>query len=63
MIRALDIIGPTGAAHLYLRRAWVIMAPVNVAILPNTISGSAQPVKMLLRRQPINRPGIADEVK
>ena len=39
------------------------MAPRNVASEPKMTSGSAQPVRILLRRHPIVRPGIAAGVK
>lgn len=54
-----------GSAHSqrFFRRAQLPTAPRNVARVPKMISGSAHPVSVLLRRQPIVRPGIAAGVK
>ena len=55
--------GGRGASHLCLRSAQVPSAPTKVAREPNTTSQGAQPVIMLLRRHPTNKPGTAAGVK
>ena len=59
----LAIIGGKGASHLFFLNAYVPIAPISVAILPNIISHIAAPPKMLDNRQPTNSPGIAAGVK
>ena len=53
-------IGGTGARYLLLfLSCQVKKAPINVARLPNTISGTIAPPRMLPSRHPIKSPGIA----
>ena len=52
-------IGGRNARSPFLRRIRVPTAPSRVAMLPRMISIRQQPVKMLLSRQPINKPPIA----
>ena len=47
-IIVLATIGGIGANHLYLRKRYVPIAPINVAILPNTISHIIAPPVMLI---------------
>ena len=56
-------IGGMEAAYRYFLNKYVPMAPSNVAIVPNTISQGAAPVRILEIRQPIVNPGTAEKVK
>ena len=60
---AFAAIGGSGAIHLFLRSFLVKMAATRVAREPKTISGRAQPVKILDNKHPINNPGTAAGVK
>ena len=62
-ITALLRIGGRNASNPFLRRMRVPTAPSKVAMLPKMMSIRQQPVKMLLSRQPMNKPPIAAGVK
>ena len=62
-IMALLTTGGIKGVILPLRRILVPRAPSAVAILPKTMSIKQHPVKRLLKRQPINKPGMAAGVK
>ncbi len=58
-ITALLRIGGRNASSPFWRKMRVPIAPNKVAILPRIMSMRQQPVRMLLSRHPINRPGTA----
>ncbi len=62
-ISILDITGGRVSANLWFLKRYVPTAPINVARLPNIISGTRLPISILDRKQPINRPGTAAGVK
>lgn len=59
----LATIGGTGASHLFFLKRYVPIAPISVAMLPNTTSHTIAPPRMLAIIQPTNDPGIAAGVK
>lgn len=59
----LATIGGTGASHLFFLKRYVPIAPISVAMLPNTTSHTIAPPRMLAIIQPTNNPGIAAGVK
>lgn len=59
----LATIGGTGASHLFFLKRYVPIAPISVAMLPNTTSHTIEPPRMLAIIQPTNNPGIAAGVK
>ena len=56
-------IGGTGASHLFFLKRYVPIAPISVAILPNTTSHTIAPPRMLAIIHQTNNPGIAAGVK
>ncbi len=62
----ISILAATGgnvSANLWFLKRYVPIAPINVAMLPNIISGIRLPISTLDRKQPIKRPGTAAGVK
>ena len=60
---ALETMGGIAHRKRFLRSAQDPKAPSSVARVPKITSGSTHPVRILLRRQPSVRPGIAAGVK
>lgn len=58
----LATIGGTGASHLCFLNRYVPIAPISVAMLPNTTSHTIAPPR-ILAIHPTNNPGIAAGVK
>ena len=57
------MIGGNGTSHLFFLTRYEPIAPISVAILPNTISHISPPPIILAIRQPTKSPGMAAGVK
>ena len=57
------ITGGNVSTNLWFLNRYVPTAPINVARLPNIISGTRLPIRIFYKKQPIARPGIAAGVK